>query len=68
MARMLAGRFASLAERVRNVLPVVITLGLLVLLIAMVASTYVGHARSPYNTCYGANGRAVSCSVLEAVR
>jgi hypothetical protein len=68
MIPMLAGGFAPFVERVRQAFPVVATLTLLVLLIAAVASTYFGHARSPYNACYGTNGRAISCAVLEAVR
>jgi hypothetical protein len=68
MVRMLAGGFAPFVERVRHLVPIVLTLSLLALLVAAVASTYVGHGRSPYNTCYGANGRAVSCAVLEALR
>ncbi len=67
MTRMLAGRFAQYVERVRHLLPVVITLALAVLVIATLAFTYFGHSRSPYDTCYGTNGRAVPCSVLEAV-
>ena len=50
-----------------HLLPVVITLALAVFLIATLASTYFGHSRSPYDTCYGTNGRAVPCSVVEAV-
>jgi hypothetical protein len=65
---MLAKGLAPFAERVRHVVPIVITLALLVLLVTAVASTYFGHSRSPYDTCYGANGRAVSCTVLEALR
>ena len=53
-------------ERARHVVPVVVTLTLLVALLAAVASTYFGSSRSPYDTCYGANGRAVSCAVLDA--
>ena len=62
---MIVGEFAQQVERVRDLLPVVITLALAVLLIATLASTYVGHSRSPYDTCYGTDGRAVPCSVLE---
>jgi hypothetical protein len=62
------GGFTLLLERTRHVIPVVITLVLLVLLIAGLASTYFGHARSPYDGCYGSNGRAVACAVLEALR
>ena len=66
MVPMLAGGFAKYVERVRHLLAVVITLALAVLLIATLASTYFGHSRGPYDTCYGTNGRAVPCSVLDA--
>src|SRR5688572_3995172 len=68
MIPMLAGGFAQYVERARHLLPVVVTLALAALLVATLAFTYFGHSRSPYDTCYGMNGRAVSCSVLEAVR
>ena len=68
MVAMLVGGFAQYVEQVRRLLPVVVTLALTVLLIAALASTYFGHSRSPYDTCYGTNGRAVPCSVLEALR
>ena len=67
MVPMLAGGLAWYVERVRHLLPIVITLALAVFLIATLASTYVGHSRSPYDTCYGTNGRAVPCSVLEVL-
>jgi hypothetical protein len=59
---------ASLLERARSLVPVVVTLALFALLLAAIASTYFGHSRSPYDTCYGANGRAISCAVLDAAR
>jgi hypothetical protein len=68
MVPMLVGRFGPVLERTRHLFPVVITLALFLVLVAALASTYFGHARSPYNTCYGTNGRAVSCAVLEALR
>jgi hypothetical protein len=68
MLPMLAGGLAPFAQRVRHLLPIVITLALLVVLVAALGSTYFGNSRSPYNTCYGTNGRAVSCTVLEALR
>ena len=68
MVPMLAGRLAPFAGRVRHLVPVVVTLALLVVVIAALASTYFGHARSPYNTCFGTNGRAISCAILEALR
>jgi hypothetical protein len=60
--------FTRLTERARQVLPIVLTLVLFLLLVVGLASTYVGHSRSPYDTCYGPNGRAVSCAVLEQLR
>ncbi len=68
MAPTLLMRFAPLAERARQVVPIVLTLALFLLLVAALASTYVGRSRSPYGTCYGPNGRAVSCAVLEELR
>jgi hypothetical protein len=68
MVPILAGGFAPFVERARHLFPVAIALALLVVLIAAVASTYFGDSRSPYNTCYGTNGRAISCAVLEALR
>jgi hypothetical protein len=68
MVPILAGRFALVLERTRHLLPVVITLALLALLLTALASTYFGQSRSPYDTCYGPNGRAVSCALLDALR
>lgn len=58
----------SLLERARLLLPVGLTLALFALLVAAIASTYFGQSRSPYDTCYGANGRAISCRLLQASR
>ena len=68
MVRMLVGGLTPLRARARHLAPIVITLAIFLLLIAGLASTYVGHSRSPYDSCYGTNGRAVSCAVLEALR
>jgi hypothetical protein len=68
MVQTLVGGFAPLVARGRRLLPIVITIALFLLVVAGLASTYFGHSRSPYNGCYGENGRAVSCAVLEAVR
>jgi hypothetical protein len=68
MVAMPVGAFAPLVERARYFFPVVITLVLFLLLIAGLASTYFGHSQSPYDGCYGENGRAIACAVLEAVR
>jgi hypothetical protein len=68
MVALPASGLAPLVERARDLVPVVVTLALLLLVVAVLASTYFGHSRSPYDGCYGANGRAISCSVLEALR
>jgi hypothetical protein len=68
MVSILSDRLALVLKRAPHVLPVAITLALMVLLLAALASTYFGHSRSPYDICYGPNGRSVSCTVLEAVR
>jgi hypothetical protein len=68
MVPILLRQFAQLAERARQLLPVVLTLALVLLLAAALASTYLGRSRSPYDTCYGPNGRAISCTVLEEAR
>jgi hypothetical protein len=68
MVPMLVDGFAPLVERARHLFPIVITLALFLLLVAGLAATYFGHGRSPYDGCYGQNGRAVACAVLEAVR
>jgi hypothetical protein len=67
MLRLVDG-FAPLGERVRRLFPIAVTLVFVLLVIAGLASTYFGHARSPYNSCYASNGRAISCAVLEALR
>ena len=33
-------------------------------IVAIIASLYVGHASSPYDTCAAATGRSVSCTAL----
>ena len=37
---------------------------LLLLVAGLIASTYVGHASSPYGVCYNAAGRSVPCAAL----
>jgi hypothetical protein len=68
MVPMLANGFAPLVERARHLVPIVITLALFLCLVVGLAATYVGHASSPYDGCYGPNGRAVACAVLKALR
>jgi hypothetical protein len=64
----LVGAIAPHFARGWRFVPVLLTLALFAVVVAALASTYFGDARSPYNTCYGSNGRAVSCSALEALR
>ena len=68
MVSMRVDGLAQVVQRARDFMPVAVTLALLLLLVAALASTYIGHSRSPYDSCYGPNGRAVSCAVLEALR
>lgn len=68
MISMVSGELAMVVEQARRFLPVAVTLALLVFLLAALASTYFGHSRSPYDTCFGPNGRAVSCTILEKLR
>jgi hypothetical protein len=68
MVLTLAGRFGAIGERARHLVAIGLTVVLFLLLVAGIASTYVGHSRSPYDTCVGANGRAIACATLEAAR
>jgi hypothetical protein len=68
MIPMPVGEFAPFVQRTRQFLPIVIAVVLLLFLVVGLASTYFGHSSSPYDGCYGSNGRAISCAVLEAVR
>jgi hypothetical protein len=65
MVAMAIRGFPLLIARARDLLPVVLSLALFLVVVAALASTYVGDARGLKNTCYGTNGRAISCSVLE---
>jgi hypothetical protein len=58
--------FAPLLGRALRFVPVVVALVLFTLVITGIASSYFGDSASPYDTCFGANGRAVSCRVLQA--
>jgi hypothetical protein len=51
----------------RRVAPIALTLLTLLAFVVALASTYVGDASSPYDTCMTPNGRQVSCAVLESV-
>ncbi len=39
-----------------------------VVLMTALASTYFGHASSPYGVCYGSSGRPVPCAVVARAR
>ncbi|MDB4892389.1 MAG: hypothetical protein JWL61_4244 [Gemmatimonadetes bacterium] len=49
---------------VRSVLAALILLTLVTLL----ASTYIGHSPGPYGACYAPNGRSVPCDVVRQRR
>jgi len=36
----------------------------LVVMIGLLASTYIGHAKSPYGVCYGESGRSIPCALV----
>jgi len=57
IAEMRASGVAEVARRV-------IALCALLLLLGLLATTYVGSSSSPYGTCYAASGRAVPCNAL----
>jgi hypothetical protein len=38
---------------------------LLMVVIGLLASTYIGHATSPYGVCYGTSGRSIPCAIAE---
>jgi hypothetical protein len=50
--------------RARVAAALVLTLGLV--LTAALASTYFGHATSPYGVCYGSSGRSIPCALAKA--
>lgn len=55
-------RLAVHVRHAGDMLPVVIALAIAVSMAAAIASTYVGSSRSPYDTCFGPNERAVPCA------
>ena len=57
-------RIPATGASLRRAFPVVLVLALMATVLAFLASTFFGHARSPYDMCTGPDGREVSCSVL----
>ena len=48
----------------RDLLPRLLAWGAMVLLGALIASTYFGRSPSPYGTCYGVSGRTIPCDLV----
>ena len=38
-------------------------IGVLLVVIALLGSTYLGHAKGPYGVCYGQSGRPIPCAI-----
>jgi hypothetical protein len=55
---------ADLGKLLAHALPRALTLLVLAILLALLASTYFGDSFSPYGTCYAPSGRAVPCAAL----
>ncbi|HJU88510.1 MAG TPA: hypothetical protein VJ672_03915 [Gemmatimonadaceae bacterium] len=56
----------AIVQQVRRALPLVITWIVFAMLLTLIASTYVGHAASPYDMCTRADGRPIACALLRA--
>jgi hypothetical protein len=41
---------------------------ILLTLVTLLASTYIGHSPSPYGACYAPNGRSVPCDIVRQKR
>jgi len=50
----------------RTVLLRAFTIALFVALLALIASTYIGHSPSPYGMCFGSTGRTIPCAVAKS--
>jgi hypothetical protein len=53
------------STRLRETAARIATIVLLMVVIGLLASTYIGHATSPYGVCYGASGRSIPCAIAE---
>jgi hypothetical protein len=53
----------DLLLRVRETAARVIAIAVLALVVGLLLSTYIGHAKGPYGVCYGRSGRSVPCEV-----
>jgi hypothetical protein len=49
---------------VRSTLPLLFTWIVVAALLLLIASTYLGHASSPYDMCTRGDGRQIPCAVL----
>jgi len=50
-------------SRVRETTARVATILVLVVMIGLLVSTFVGHAKGPYGVCYGESGRSIPCEL-----
>ena len=51
---------SRVSETVARVAAIVV----LVIVVGLLASTYIGHSSSPYGVCYGRSGRSVPCVIV----
>jgi len=51
-------------SRARETAARVAMLIVLVVMIGLLASTYIGHAKGPYGVCYGESGRSIPCALV----
>jgi hypothetical protein len=61
VAAMIGVSTGSMWARIRGELVAVATVVGWILLAGVIASSYVGHASSPYGTCHNAKGRGIQC-------
>lgn len=61
-------RLAPVAARALHLVPVVLTLGVLVIVVAFIAWSYVAQPEHPDGVCYESRGRPMPCVELERRR
>ena len=59
--------FHTLRAVVTHHVPIVLAWLLIAATVGLLASTYVGSASSPYDTCTLSDGRSVSCTALRSL-
>ena len=63
-----SGGVSELGRAIRRDFPRVLAIAALLVVLLALASTYVGHAASPYGTCYAPSGRAIPCELVSKDR